>query len=275
MDDLTPQAGYVRFPVDMSPDADLLDEQLPPQYRGLVGFEVEPGTARTVFNPWLDVQGAGPVHPRDYYGFKVEQTGGGYTAWTLVQDGVEYMLTNEEGEATHVPSEGWVFQAHPVDNRTDGNPHWLLHIGPDQTGFVHLPESHGLYLMEADGGDETFAKASGIAQAIEDAILNELTNDSWGHFYMPDGSRMIFEISVRAKNPEPSPEIEGAYPPCPKCGQGTRFYGIDDRCGAKQRFDIDEDGEPDHMLFEPFDIGSYTSIECVDCGTPIWEEYLS
>lgn len=274
MDDLTPQAGYVRFPVDMSPDADLLDEQLPPQYRGLVGFEVEPGTARTVFNPWLDVQGAGPVHPRDYYGFKVEQTGGGYTAWTLVQDGVEYMLTNEEGEATHVPSEGWVFQAHPVDNRTDGNPHWLLHIGPDQTGFVHLPESHGLYLMEADGGDETFAKASGIAQAIEDAIINELTNDSWGHFYMPDGSRMIFEISVRAKNPEPSPETTGVWE-CPSCGQSEDFVGSDERSVAEQDVTI-EAGEVTYDSVSA-EIGAYTEIHCARplCRALVWKEYLS
>lgn len=126
-----------------------------------------------------------------------------------------------------------------------------------------------------DDGAEDVLTPSDAARNVFDAITNEMQNDRLGTFTHEDGTSVAFEITVRIKNPVPSPESEDSYPPCPKCGNESAFRGTDEACGAMQRFDLDEAGEPDYCLFEPFDIGAYTEIHCVECDTLIWSEYLT
>lgn len=81
------------------------------------------------------------------------------------------------------------------------------------------------------------------------------------------------ETALPAEHTE-SPEVSGRYE-CPKCGNKTHFEGIDELCGASQKFTVDDEGEPDYDCYEGFDINGYNAIQCRQCEATIWEDDVS
>lgn len=106
------------------------------------------------------------------------------------------------------------------------------------------------------------------------ACMNEIANGSFGECRGPDGGLRLLEITVKVRNRVPSPEETGEYPPCPSCGEDREYKGVDDKCGASQRFTA-RPGQPQYGTYEPFDIGPYTEIRCGSCDALIWTEYLA
>ncbi len=96
---------------------------------------------------------------------------------------------------------------------------------------------------------------------------------------------------MNARESAPSPEVTKRYR-CPVCGNTERFIGIDDHGYPGEDCDCDQDpcvcevtlrqpftvtdGQEHYAAFEGggfgAEIGSYTRVECADCGAEIWRE---
>lgn len=90
----------------------------------------------------------------------------------------------------------------------------------------------------------------------------------------PEGD--TFDVYERELLPMPhsaSPEVTGRYE-CPFCGNTEDFRGVDEACGAYQNFDVDEYGEEEHDVYDPWDIGAYTEIQCQGCERAIWNREI-
>ena len=98
-----------------------------------------------------------------------------------------------------------------------------------------------------------------------------------------------------------SPETSGEYPTCPRCGNSSRYVGVDVNgypgvacwcngaergvectCTAvlRQPFTVGEDAHPDYSAARFADglvpagaeVATYHSIECGRCGLVLWQE---
>jgi hypothetical protein len=108
----------------------------PKQLGDEYGFPFE---GHKITTPWISPSGRFPSDPQEY-GFVLDHTGGGCTAWGKTIDGVYYMVTDGNAEAPDSPDGGWVLGAYD----DDGNPLWAKTVDAD-----------GNVTVDDDGAGET------------------------------------------------------------------------------------------------------------------------